>query len=1051
MSDKDSKKPAMGGAGGPPPARRAPCAADAALYMSSSSSSSSSGSSSSSSSSGTSGVLRTGSYFMYLKCQFTPNVYVGAEAGGGGLKTAAASAGPAIIDEKKSIMARGTSAAIYDQLRFNLKYFARIAAGTWGDNEDDHTDGAVVMNLRDKEAHKQIVDVLKEHCLNSHYKSREDYCRENGHERFYELHYINFVCVREGSTGVFNVGMVSFDMEFMLSLFNDPTPGNPKIVVKVSEGLKQSPADKRLAEFMNTIIHRHMIASQHVGSDSVFGDKILTDLNTQFGGRTVKYLDDPMIDPPEFLNDGMLLFRYQKASIYWMMQREENGLMMHVSPHKCIFIVPTLEYDPDVRLDDDTWVFGYQQQKVMRFRDLGEFRTSGGMITDDVGLGKSVQLATLSLIRYTGYPSLFIIPDHLIEHWRFEINKFIKKNFFVDTERRDMLMRTVSSCYDYGSVENHRIILIPVSAVVSSASGLGESLSTYDTKLDKIRNLRKKMRDTHHLFAEEFSRVVVDEFHELYNDLKSKAIVLTLLSVFRNTPGKSVPTAKWGITATPFTMKDALIYIWNFLNDNVTGTNEDQVSNPQIARYEYLKPLYNELFRRNTKKSIVQEWAFPGVVREVHTLKFTPTERSVYDAEKIGKNDVEFLRRLCAVLTDGSGNFDIASVSDLQEKMLFKYKNAFETANENLEEYCRRKAEDIMRINELPRERIDFLKRTTSQVLFTPEERKFAAILSDIASLEMEITKTRRSYEFYKNQIDKVTGIVEKPETSAAKPASGGGGAAGPVVPVVDDVITKTVEATEDDAEEDDDDDDDDDDEDEGETCGICLGTVDKDDAGITSCGHIGCFNCITVWVAQNHRCMNCGTALNKSGVSKIIKANSKVIDYVKQYGTKMAYLLKLFIGAETSKFKPLRGKTIVYCQWQEVIMKMIAVCRAHLPESTMTYTAKNILEYKSYDGSAILFLSSETNNSGFNLTETDNIVIFEPINGNYRKQFELENQILGRAHRIGRVGIVRMVKIFVLGTVEEQIMKTFYEHASQMQDASEFLSVTDYSLVECL
>ena len=88
-----------------------------------------------------------------------------------------------------------------------------------------------------------------------------------------------------------------------------------------------------------------------------------------------------------------------------------------------------------------------------------------------------------------------------------------------------------------------------------------------------------------------------------------------------------------------------------------------------------------------------------------------------------------------------------------------------------------------------------------------------------------------------------------------------------------------------------------------------------------------------------------------------------------------------------------------------------------------MTYN--EYVHCQNKDDVQIILLSSEQNAEGINLSMFDNIIIYEPFeNSMYCK--EIEKQLIGRIHRIGRTKSVDVFRLITLDTIEQEIYHRF-------------------------
>ena len=67
-----------------------------------------------------------------------------------------------------------------------------------------------------------------------------------------------------------------------------------------------------------------------------------------------------------------------------------------------------------------------------------------------------------------------------------------------------------------------------------------------------------------------------------------------------------------------------------------------------------------------------------------------------------------------------------------------------------------------------------------------------------------------------------------------------------------------------------------------------------------------------------------------------------------------------------------------------------------------------------------ILILSSKNEACGLDLSFVSDIIIFEPILGNYVK--DIEKQIVGRIYRINQISECNVHRLMIKDTIEEQI-----------------------------
>jgi SNF2 family DNA or RNA helicase len=162
---------------------------------------------------------------------------------------------------------------------------------------------------------------------------------------------------------------------------------------------------------MKTIIDRHIKHHNYLINDSGFSK--LCDL---FGKRSI---DDfyNMIDQPDFIKTK--LFDYQRDNIKWMTEREKKPLDFFFIDHKfCIF--------------NDERIYDYYLDDFVPsdFSTFDKLTIQGGILMDDVGIGKTIQAICCVLLNPV--PTLIIVPNHLEQYWQIQVMEHVQdvKQFY---------------------------------------------------------------------------------------------------------------------------------------------------------------------------------------------------------------------------------------------------------------------------------------------------------------------------------------------------------------------------------------------------------------------------------------------------------------------------------------------------------------------------------------------------------------------------------------------------------------------------------------------
>jgi SNF2 family DNA or RNA helicase len=239
--------------------------------------------------------------------------------------------------------------------------------------------------------------------------------------------------------------------------------------------------------------------------------------------------------------------------------------------------------------------------------------------------------------------------------------------------------------------------------------------------------------------------------------------------------------------------------------------------------------------------------------------------------------------------------------------------------------------------------------------------------------------------------------------------------------------------------------------------CIICF--EDLQDVVVTNCRHIFCLTCtkqLSNDLKNNFSCPECRTPVqcdtlnittveiingqskettNEPSPSKEVKNIKDLTKLEKEfgaewratctnkYGSKMTrlveYLHNLFDASS-------QNRVIIFSQYD----KMLKMIGKTLDEFQIKYVYchgnnyvlnKNINRFKKDDSIRVIMLSSETSNSGSNLTEANIIVLIEPLYHELQQVKAIEQQIIGRAVRLGQKLPVKVIRFITRNTIENE------------------------------
>jgi SNF2 family DNA or RNA helicase len=217
------------------------------------------------------------------------------------------------------------------------------------------------------------------------------------------------------------------------------------------------------------------------------------------------------------------------------------------------------------------------------------------------------------------------------------------------------------------------------------------------------------------------------------------------------------------------------------------------------------------------------------------------------------------------------------------------------------------------------------------------------------------------------------------------------------------------------------------------EICGVCLGEIAGDNIGVTKCGHIFHYSCLMSAITKTRKCPYCNTPLNKNQIFKLSynqKPKKEVAPTAEQkeknilindIGTKLANLVWFLRSSDKH--------SIIFSQWDDLLHRVGKELKKYgiknvFCKGNAFQRDKAIREFNEDDKIKVIMLSSEKAASGTNLTKAGQIILLDPVYGEYDYRKDTENQAIGRAHRIGQKEKITVVRFIIKDTVEEQIYK---------------------------
>ena len=364
---------------------------------------------------------------------------------------------------------------------------------------------------------------------------------------------------------------------------------------------------------------------------------------------------DPIEQQPTF--NKIQLYNYQKQTIKWMLTREQE--------QKCIY------YNLNDEIIIGNIVYDTIKQNFILAYDRQQLNFLGGSLIDEVGLGKTYQMITVSLcnqaknINYiqNGYNKLFskgtlvICPNQLGGQWVREFEKVINeeynlnvlplftKNHFDKYTYQDLLDADfVITTYNF--LGNQCFLQPWVSKLSTQKSYITSTKYSHIDCYNTIKKMGIEVKNKSSSIFElnpnplliHWHRIVVDEFHEIFTVTKYKYLI-RLLQLFEG-------TYKWCMTATPFDKSTScLINMMDFITNYKNTIGNNILTNQNIIDH-----LNKNFFRRNTKQSIINEYQLLPLKENIILLNFSKTEWMMYNAYLANPNVDKFsilVRQIC--------------------------------------------------------------------------------------------------------------------------------------------------------------------------------------------------------------------------------------------------------------------------------------------------------------------------------------------------------------------------------------------------------------------
>lgn len=622
------------------------------------------------------------------------------------------------------------------------------------------------------------------------------------------------------------------------------------------------------------------------------------------------------------------------------------------------------------------WMIRIEKKKYdEKFNKISSnFVIRGGGLFDEVGMGKTLQMITL--INLNTLSSVEIVKNNKIYS---KATIIIVPNHLCGQWTREFDNHTINKIKIINLLTKHHYRkysyydLANADVIIVNANffiNCELDQHEYSNPLNVISNIFEKDVNIFNIY---WYRVVIDEFHEIETSnlfVRLKYLESDYRWIISGTPFKETSINKYTQID-----KTSLSEILDYLSWDLNIINKVNIYDK--INYEYVR----DHFSRNTHNANLKILQLPEVNEQDVWLNFTDTERMLYNAylaDPNNKLEDIYLRQICChpmiseKIRENISN-TVESLEDIQIQIKKMYMSDFVKADERY-------------LNCLNR-----IKKIEDDIKVLEEENKIHLItysnlkseLADIKPRLCELKKVRdgkeKSVLYYKKFVE----LLDSMEN-----------------------IVK-------------------------QDCPICLDKIKEEDLGITFCGHIFCYSCISTIIDESRtyssssKCPNCQKRLQ---LDKIFLISNKKTSEVNNLGTKLAWIIN-YIKQTPNKYR------IIFSQWEYLLKEVGKVlesngiknlyCQGNVYQKDKVLRSFNTIT-DSPDSVKVIMLSSDSTVSGSNLNNAEEVIFLDPVYGDKQYRLNTERQAIGRVIRLGnKHKIINVIRIMIKDSVEEEIYKS--------------------------
>ncbi|GAB7332912.1 hypothetical protein MBLNU13_g04623t2 [Cladosporium sp. NU13] len=334
------------------------------------------------------------------------------------------------------------------------------------------------------------------------------------------------------------------------------------------------------------------------------------------------------------------LYPFQERAVTWMLQREgvrfEDGHIAAVSQTD-LKNSETIQYQETRDADGNVCYVNHLQAAISRHKpESNSYRMSGGLLAEEMGLGKTVELmALISLHRRTqpvggslfDIPSgtdvlpskatLIVTPTSILPQWRSELQKHAPNLKVMHYEGIPPPTKKHDEKQTLEDLTNNYDVILTTYQVLAREVHFAE-----DPPARNMRRERKFDRKRSPLVQVQFWRAVMDEAQMIETSVTAAARVACRIPRVHS----------WAVSGTPL-RKDVsdLHGLLIFLRFKPLDEDVRLWSHIVMNHRHVFRRVFGDIALRHTKSQIRDELHLPAQKRVVITMPFTAVENQHYD------------------------------------------------------------------------------------------------------------------------------------------------------------------------------------------------------------------------------------------------------------------------------------------------------------------------------------------------------------------------------------------------------------------------------------